>query len=145
MERSALVRELTANANKRLECYNTLIGLADEQRTIMLGNEHSRLPENLAKFDPLFLEVKRLERNEEALLAQLAESGDNDDPGYAATRARILEAANVLQSITITNKELITSHMQYVNFTLGLIFKTAAEHSTACPGDNPAILLDFRV
>lgn len=142
MEKETIMKELIATIRKRLECYNALIKLADEQKSILIDSRHSELPVNLAKFDPLLIEVKQCEKREESLLGHL----DGISPGgeYAAVKGRVAEAAGLLSDLTVTNKQLLTSHMEYVNFSLGIIFKTVAEHMPADAGNNPAMMLDSK-
>lgn len=145
MERDTLIQELNNTARKRLERCGTLLSLAVEQKSILLAGRHSELQSNLEKHDPLLLEVRNLEKQEDVLRGRIAEIGVSTGAEYTAIRARIAESAESLRDVTITNRQLLTSHMEYVNFSLGVIVKIATEHSIVGPENNPAILLDSRV
>jgi hypothetical protein len=146
MEKDKLIRELTTAARQRLDCCNRLVGLADKQRAVLLGSRHSDLAENLANFDPLLMEMNSIEKQEQGLLARFTESG-GDDPGpeYRVLKGRIAESAGLLHQISETNKQLITRHMEYVSFSLGLVLRFATEQSIIGPGNNPALMLDSKV
>lgn len=146
MERDKLIRELTTAARQRLERYNMLVKLADEQRSILIGSRHSELADNLASFDPLLIEIKRIEKQEDTLLRHMVEAG-GDDPGpeYRVLKGRIAESADLLHRISVTNKQLLTRQMEYVSFSLGMMVKIATEHSIIGPGNNAALMLDSKV
>lgn len=146
MERDAITKELTTVARQRLDCCNRLVNLADRQRAILLGSRHSELAETLADFDPLLLEMKSIEKQEQGLLARFTEAGGADpSPEYQVLKGRIAESADLLHRISVTNKQLLTRHMEYVSFSLGMIVKIATEHSIIGPGNNPALMLDSKV
>lgn len=140
-----MTSELISTARKRLQCFNALVKLADEQKSILLEGRHSELAGNLSKFDPQLLEIKRLEKQEETLLSQLTQAGVDIHPEYTAVKRRIAEVVDLLQRISVTNKQLLARHMEYVSFSLGVIAKVATEHSIIGPGNNPALMLDSRV
>ena len=149
MERETIVREVTAIARKRLECYGKLASLAEEQRSMLVESRDSDLSDNLAEFDPLLLEIMQLDRREETLQQHLEKARSNGrviDLGreYAHLTDRTVKTAKLLRDLTLINKELLAGRMEFVNFSLGVIYKVAAEQSLAGDGDNPAIMLDFR-
>ena len=60
MEPDSIRDEMVTTARKRLERYDQVVGLAEEQKAILVEGRHSELTENLTKFDPLLLELKQL-------------------------------------------------------------------------------------
>lgn len=133
--------DLLSTAHRRLQCFNALVKLADDQKSMLMEGRHSELPDNLSKFDPLLVEIKKLETQEETLLKQMGAPG----PEYLAIKARIAESVDLLKRISTTNKVMLARQMEYVSFSLGLIVKVATEHSIIGPGANPALMLDSRV
>lgn len=149
MERETIVREVTLIARKRLDCYGRLAGLAEEQRSMLLESRDSELTDNLARFDPLLLDIMQLDRREETLRRHLEAAKANGravdlGPEYADLTDRTVKTAKLLRDLMLINKELLAGRMEYVNFSLGVIYKVAAEQSLAGAGDNPAVVLDLR-
>ena len=148
MQQDTIVRELTNIAGRRLECYAALADLAREQKNILVGHRDSELDANLAGFDPLLLEIMQLDRREETLIGYLTDPEAGSPPRlgweYEDLKTRTAETARLLQRFTIINKEMLASQMEFVNFSLGVICRTAAEQQMSGSGGNPAIMLDSR-
>lgn len=149
MQQDTIIREITSIARRRLDCYAALADLAQKQKTILIEHRESDLPDNLAGFDPLLLEIMQLDRREQTLVGYLedAPSAVSADlrAEYDQLKSRTAKTARLLRELTIVNREMLAGKMEFVNFSLGVVCKIAAEQLVSGPGDNPAILLDSRV
>jgi len=149
MQQDTIIREITSIARRRLECYAALADLAQRQKTILVEHRESDLPDNLAGFDPLLLEIMQLDRREETLVGYLEDAPPEVSADlraeYNQLKSRTAKTARLLRELTIINREMLAGKMEFVNFSLGVVCKIAAEQLVSGPGDNPAILLDSRV
>ena len=149
MQQDTIIREITSIARRRLECYAALADLAQKQKTILIEHRESDLPDNLAGFDPLLLEIMQLDRREETLVGYLEDAPPEGSADlraeYNQLKSRTAKTARLLRDLTIVNREMLAGKMEFVNFSLGVVCKIAAEQLVSGPGDNPAILLDSRV
>jgi len=154
MEPDSIRDEMVTTARKRLERYDQVVGLAEEQKAILVEGRHSELTENLTKFDPLLLELKQLGKREEALRRHLERaqadgqvaSSSSLDAEYAKTADLTAEKTSVLRTLTETNKQLLANASEFMRFSIGIICRAAAEQQPGLDiGGNPAIMLDLRV
>ena len=134
--------EILTGLNRRLDIYDKLAMLAETQQVILMENKLSELPENLAGFDPLLLELEQIERREESSLV-LPEDENNLFSGETRKIASsIIERAGQLSRLTALNKQLLQDAMNFVDFSIGIICRAASP--TSDPGSR-AILLDAKV
>jgi hypothetical protein len=143
MER-AIENEIAATMSKRLDCIAALVKLAEQQRDILMTSRHEDLAGNLAAHDPLLVEIKQLEKREETLRAQLPDADQAATTFDSRLRVAIAAQAEKLYAITTTNKQLMIRQMEFVNFTLGMIFRTATDTFVTGAGNNPALVIDSR-
>ncbi len=143
MER-AIENEIAATMSKRLDCIAALVKLAEQQRDILMTSRHDDLAGNLAAHDPLLVEIKQVEKREETLRAQLPDTYQSDNPFESRLRVAIAAQADKLYAVTTTNKQLMIRQMEFVNFTLGMIFRTATDTHATSAGNNPALMIDSR-
>jgi flagellar biosynthesis/type III secretory pathway chaperone len=151
MNEQLAVQEIVAILDKRLEDYDHLIGLAEEQKALLLANRRDDLQENLSKFDPVLSELQQLKTREDSVakrIKQAQAAGDLPDfdiqSVYAELRDSILERVNRLRRLTEQNTRLIKNMMNLTRFTMMAISKMVARNS-AKETRNPALLLDLRV
>ena len=148
MQQDTIIKEITSIARRRLECYAALADLARKQKTILVEHRESELPDNLAGYDPLLLEIMQLDRREETLLGYLkndsAEVSRRVRDEYDELKRQTVDTARPLRELTIVNREMLAGKMEFVNFSLGVVCKIAAEQLVSDPGNNPAVLLDSR-
>ena len=153
MDSMSITNELISIAKKRLERYQRLVALAKEQESILLENRHADLPGNIAEFDPLLMEIKRIDDAEQSLARQINDL-DEEEPvrllGMDPRYDRLLQLTNVqaskLRELAHSNAEMLENAMQFVNFSIGIVCKIAAdERQLPDNGNNPAIVLDLKV
>ena len=148
-----VIGKLTSTLRSRLDQYEELIALAQEQQSILVEGRHTDLSENLAKHDPILLQLKQLEKRQEGLLVYLVTEGTvpgSVRPGDFDSECRRLEEsisrrAQELRELTETNKQLINNAMNFRHFSMNVICKAAGDANSAPPGASPAIMLDLRV
>lgn len=151
MEQETLKKELISTARMRLEHYNKLVKLAEEQRAILVGGNHAELAQNLVQFDPLLLQLKQLNERERTLYEHLhkgqagAEAADPIDAEHRALADHMAGKALELRGLTMTNKELLAGAKEFTDFSIGIICQLASEQIQKEAGSNPAIMLDRRV
>jgi hypothetical protein len=152
MEPETIENEIVSIERKRLDDYEKLLALAEQQQAILLEGRHDELNENIAQFDPLLVELKQLDRWEDSLFKRLDQrSGDSSDPSINVNdkcrdivRMTLSKAAH-LRTLTETNKNLLANAMQFVDMSMGIICRVAAEASSVGnQSGNPAIVLDTR-
>jgi len=153
MEQETLKRELISTARMRLEHYDKLVKLAEEQKSILVSGAHSELAQNLAHFDPLLLQLEQLDERERTLYEHLEKGqtgkrsanpseidAEHKDLADRAAR-KVLE----LRALTMTNKELLAGAKEFTDFSVGIICQIAAEQVRKDVSGNPAIVLDRKV
>ena len=128
-------RELDSSGSRRLERLETLIRLAEEERSILVQGRHADLEANLGAQDRLLAEVRQLDKREEKASMMLEEGSLG--PALHVEHAK---AADRLRSLVEVNTELIQNAMRFVNFSLGVLMSLASEQQGG--QGNPAILLD---
>lgn len=144
---------MTAIYTERIASYEKLLALSKEQEHILLGPGYSELPDNLGKFDPIVLAMKKLERKEESVreyLRKKQSAGELLDFELMDDRIKemarfAMDQAVELRKITKTNMQLIENLMKFVNFSIGIVCRVASGHSCEESGASPAILLDMKV
>lgn len=148
MDQETIRNEILKTAHARLERYEALVNLADEQKTILLESKHTDLPGNLVKFDPLLLEIKQLDRREESLFGQYEEMAGMpfDDREYKSLASDIAGRAERLHNLAEVNRQLLDNAMEFVNFSINIVCKVAAELNPNLAAEtNPALMLDLKV
>ncbi len=149
MDRETIERNLLTIAERRFECYKTLVSLARRQQSILLDSSHSELAANIGGFDPLLHELEQLGKREASCMQLI----DNDNWATADTQRqhqdlgrRTAEQALSLRALTQTNAQLLINTKRLVNFTLDAIFNSALNgQSLQNAAQTPAIILDARV
>jgi hypothetical protein len=132
MELSAIEQELISTVTKRLQCYETLLSLTLEQKSILVDGRHAELSENLKRFDPIMMELNHLDQTQKALMKHLKELVARgtiaEMPNVKALcedcNNRTIETASRLRELTKLNTRLLNTAMRYVDFTLGVICKS---------------------
>ena len=154
MEEHTIIDEIVSTARMRLERYDRLVALAEEQQSILVENRHSELAQNLAVIDPLLFELKQINKRQENLFRHLEESQDGGqatrlpdiNKEYEELAQRTAEKADRLRTLTEVNRQLLSNAMDFVNFSMGIICKVVAEQQlNADAKSNPAIVLDLKV
>jgi len=154
MDATTVRNELITAARFRLQRFQELISLAEEQRAILLERRHTDLPENLRKHDPLLIELAKVEKREESLLGMLSdaetETGKSDDfeAQYAEINRETRALALTLQTLVAGNTQLLETMMEYVQFSINIMSKLMCEQQSYDPAADPgtaALLLDRKV
>jgi hypothetical protein len=142
-DKQAVLDELDSVHQKRDERYDELIRLAEEQQSILLEGRHSDLAENIAGFDPLLLEIDQLDKRERTLVQRLDQADHRKEPAAPLKlEPSTVEKAARLHALTQTNRHLLANAMEFIDFTIHVVCRTAAD---AAAGANPAVVLDARV
>jgi len=141
------VAEIEAINAKRIEGYDKLITLAEEQQQILLSCKRGDLSENLAKFDPILVELKQLARKEEAFVQRLREQSSEISRETITARFKDAVMARVhrLRDLTEKNVHLLNNLMSLSNFTMELIGRMAGTRENQGATSNQPILLDLKV
>ena len=162
MDATTIRNELITAARFRLQRFQELICLAEEQRAILLERRHADLPENLGRHDPLLIELAKVEKREESLLGMLAATDASAAALRSATEASASEfeaqyteinretraLALTLQTLVAGNTQLLETMMEYVQFSINIMAKLMCEQQSYDPAADPgtaALLLDRKV
>ncbi|GEM_PF-2495579 len=154
MDATTIRNELITAARFRLQRFRDLVSLAEEQRAILLERRHDDLPENLRRHDPLLIELAKAEKREESLLAMLSEAeteaggSEEFEAAYGKINEETRDLARRLQPLVAGNTQLLKTMMEYVQFSIDVMFKVMSEQQpfdrTADIG-SAALLLDRKV
>lgn len=144
--------EILANGLRRLAHFTALIELGDEQNCILIQGRHDELAANIGEFDPLLVEMQKMDRYDESLFRKLWEmkpglshEGLNDLSDERKAIDRQVEAAAMrLKDITTVNAQLLSAAMKFVNFTMIAISRTASS-TCGAGGGSLSVVLDTRV
>ena len=162
MDATTIRNELITAARFRLQRFQELISLAEDQRAILLERRHADLPENLGRHDPLLIELAKVEKREESLLGMLAATDASAAALRSATEASASEfeaqyteinretraLALTLQTLVAGNTQLLETMMEYVQFSINIMAKLMCEQQSYDPAADPgtaALLLDRKV
>ena len=165
MDATTIRNELITAARFRLQRFQELISLAQEQRAILLERRHADLPENLRRHDPLLIELAKVEKREESLLGMLAATERRQrhcvryrsiacraypdfEAQYAEINRETRALALTLQTLVAGNTQLLETMMEYVQFSIGIMAKLMCEQQSYDPAADPgtaALLLDRKV
>jgi len=152
MDERLITDELEAIYEKRIQGYDNLIMLAEEQQSILLADRHKELNDNIAKFDPLLMDLQRLDKRETAFterIEQVQTEGKlplNFDLDTLRLRFKKELAKRVerLRGLVEANTRLLNNLMSFANFTMDAICRVATGQSDAISRNN-SILLDLKV
>ena len=128
-------RELDSSGSRRLERLETLIRLAEEERSILVQGRHSDLEVNLGEQDRVLADLRQLDNMEEKASRRLEEGSL-----VPAFHAAYTEAADRLRSLMEVNMGLVQNAKRFVDFSLGVLIGLASEQQGG--QGNSAILLD---
>ena len=134
-------------AQTNLQLYRELLSLAEAQKEHLAAGRHSELAENLKRYDPILIEIGRLDAREEALIHLMSELDPSSD--YYEILRNTADTAARLAHLTRINTELLENAKDYVTFSIAVLAKavndSAAGGSDAVGDSNGPILLDLRV
>ena len=151
MDLDTTQKELIATAALRLECFEKLLSLAKEQRSILVEGRHADLEPNLCEQDRILVELGRLDRREDKLIGFINEGSQqgkflpNYETRYGEITQRIKNAVVRLRSVMRINTELLENVARYVSFSLAVIAKLASNqspHSRQSCAAGTSVLLD---
>lgn len=153
MNEQLIAEEMNTICDRRIEGYDRLIALAEEQQAILLTNRHADLQLNLARFDPILIELQQLDRKENSFTQRIkqAQTGgkisNSVDPEsvYAESGEPLMDRVNRLRTLTEMNTHLLSNLMNLANFTMGIVSKMASNRSNTGGMGSPSILLDLKV
>jgi hypothetical protein len=151
MNEHLIAEEITALRSRRIEGYNRLIELAEEQQSLLLQNRHSELAQNLSKFDPVLMELQQLDRKEDAFSQRIKQAGDKlEDTAHTETMDKLsgeplMDRVNRLRNLTEMNTHLIKNLMNFANYTMGIVSKIASNGRNFGDIGNLSVLLDLKV
>lgn len=152
MDVEATISEMVVIAQERLTKYEALVSLAEEQRQILIANNHSELMDNLAKQDAVLAELAKLDKKEQLIVPDMGNSADQRsivDQTVASINAMTAEVAAKLRSLISTNKLLLNNTLSFIKFSMGVITRLAGEQQAYNPAGassgNVSMILDSRV
>lgn len=142
MDLSAIRSDMISLDNLRLEDYRKLVGLAEEQKNILISGKNDGLQENLTAQDIVINELCQLDKRRELLSTRLeqadGESSDEFDRAIDEMERKLKESATDLHSFVQTNKELLSNAMQFVRFSISLLSFVTTNQPAYGPGTNTA-------
>lgn len=153
MQTETIKSEISAITLRRGEIYDRLISLATEQQAILVaGRNYEDLRKNLTKFDPLILDLKKLDRQEDALAryVERVHAGvqirrhPEFRPAYQTDGSDVTSKAERLRALTECNSQLLDNLMSFINYSVGIVCKAASAQGTAVSGSSPSLFFDLK-